>query len=162
MLLLIHKMGKIIYAELDEITFDKIKAARNASGMIDEKKMFKNLKEGDSVIFSCRNRKIEAYLKKIKIYNSIGEYLLENKDIKVLEINSRKPLKFLQLMSNIKPNGDIISPNKKIRIYEVDYHPYGDGDEDENNDNNSKTQDITNFIEALISNKHNCNDDDEY
>ena len=68
-------MGKKIYAELDKITFESIKKSRSANGMIDENKFFRGLKEGDSVIFSCNRKKIEAVLKKIKIYGSICEYL---------------------------------------------------------------------------------------
>ena len=33
-------MGKTIFAELDEITFNRIKTTKNMSGMIDEKKFF--------------------------------------------------------------------------------------------------------------------------
>ena len=71
-------MVKKIYAELDKITFESIKKSRSANGMIDENKFFRGLKEGDSVIFSCNQRKIEAVLKKIKKYNSISEYLKLN------------------------------------------------------------------------------------
>ena len=53
-------MGKIVYAELDKITFDKIKKSRTTNGMIDDNKFFKGLKEGDSVIFSCNRRKMEV------------------------------------------------------------------------------------------------------
>jgi ASC-1-like (ASCH) protein len=108
-------MGKKIYAELDKITFESIKKSRSANGMIDENKFFRGLKEGDSVIFSCNQKKIEAVLKKIKIYNSISEYLKLNSDIGMMEINSSKPMDFLNKMND-----------KKVKIYEVDYYPYGD------------------------------------
>jgi len=108
-------MGKKIYAELDKITFESIKKSRSANGMIDENKFFRGLKEGDSVIFSCNQKKIEAVLKKIKIYNSISEYLKLNSEIGMVEINSSKPMDFLNKMND-----------KKVKIYEVDYYPYGD------------------------------------
>ena len=83
--------------------------------MIDENKFFRGLKEGDSVIFSCNQKKIEAVLKKIKTYNSISEYLKLNAHIGMMEVNSSKPIDFLSKMND-----------KKVRIYEVDYYPYGD------------------------------------
>ena len=59
-------MGKKIYAELDKITFESIRKSRSSNWMIDENKFFRGLKEGDRVIFSCNQKKIEAVLKKIK------------------------------------------------------------------------------------------------
>jgi ASC-1-like (ASCH) protein len=115
-------MGKKIYAELDKITFDSIKKSRSANGMIDENKFFRGLKEGDSVIFSCNQKKIEAVLKKIKRYNSISEYLKMNAHIGMMEVNSSKPIDFLNKMSD-----------KKVKIYEVDYYPYGDDRDDKDN-----------------------------
>ena len=143
-------MGKIIYAELDEITFNRIRRNRNSSGMIDEKKLFKNLKEGDSIIFSCRGKKIEAYLKKIKICESIGEYLKENSEIGVLEINSKSPKQLLSMMD--EAGGE--KPKKKIRVFEVDYHPFGEDDEgsDNNDSNGNMPREISKIFEALISN----------
>jgi ASC-1-like (ASCH) protein len=85
-------MAKKIYAELDRITFDKIKKSRSANGMIDENKFFRGLKEGDSVIFSCNQRKIEAVLKKVKKYNSITDYLKLNAHIGMMEVNSANPI----------------------------------------------------------------------
>ena len=61
-------MGKVKFAELDKITFNRIKRTKNANGMIDEKKIFGGLSVGDSVVFSCEGKKIEAYLRNIKIY----------------------------------------------------------------------------------------------
>jgi len=116
-------MGKKIYAELDKITFDSIKKSRSANGMIDENKFFRGLKEGDSVIFSCNQKKIEAVLKKIKRYNSISEYLKMNAHIGMMEVNSSKPIDFLNKMSD-----------KKVKIYEVDYYPYGDDRDNKDND----------------------------
>ena len=81
-------MVKKIYAELDKITFESIKKSRSSNGMIDENKFFRGLKEGDSVIFSCNQKKIEAVLKKIKKYNSIAEYLKMNAHIGMMEVNT--------------------------------------------------------------------------
>ena len=157
-------MGKKVFAELDEITFNRIKNTKNTCGMVDEKKFFKKLNEGDSVIFSCRGKKIEAFLKKIKIYNSIGEYLKENKTINVLEINSRTPINFLSLMS-----GERDKNSKRVIIYEVDYHPYGEDDDNECDHDcdhdREKNDNITKFIEALINGGGSFrenNDDDEF
>ncbi len=147
-------MGKKIYAELDRITFDSIKKSRSANGMIDENKFFRGLKEGDSIIFSCNKRKIEAVLKKVKKYNSISEYLKMNPHIGMMEVNSSKPMDFLSKMND-----------KKVRIYEVDYYPYGDDDEAGggwgsnrlNNSRNPGNRELENFISALFG-----ADDDEY
>ena len=145
-------MGKKIYAELDRITFDSIKKSRSANGMIDENKFFRGLKEGDSVIFSCNKRKIEAVLKKVRKYNSISEYLKMNPHIGMMEVNSSKPMDFLSKMND-----------KKVRIYEVDYYPYGDDDEAGggaagggwgsnrlNNPENPENQELDDFILALF------------
>jgi ASC-1-like (ASCH) protein len=152
-------MAKKIYAELDRITFDSIKRSRSANGMIDENKFFRGLKEGDSVIFSCSRRKIEAVLKKIKKYNSIAEYLKMNPHIGMMEVNSSKPMDFLSKMND-----------KKVKIYEVDYYPYGD---DEScgasgagggagggwgSSANSGNRELENFISALFGGNI---DDDE-
>ena len=152
-------MAKKIYAELDRITFDSIKKSRSANGMIDENKFFRGLKEGDSVIFSCNQRKIEAVLKKIKKYNSISEYLKLNAQIGMMEVNSSKPLDFLNKMND-----------KKVKIYEVEYYPYGD--DNENNGagnggsgggwgNRNGDKELENFISALFGGNINNYDDDE-
>jgi len=158
-------MAKKIYAELDRITFDKIKKSRSANGMIDENKFFKGLKEGDSVIFSCNQRKIEAVLKKIKKYNSITDYLKLNANIGMMEVNSANPIDFLNIMND-----------KKVKIYEVDYYPYGDdsagddgggsaggggwGNGGKRNSSNSGDKDLENFISALFGGKMDDYDDE--
>lgn len=152
-------MGKTVFAELDEVTFNKIRTSRNMSGMVDEKKFFRKLSEGDSVIFSCRGKKIEAYLKKIRIYDTLGEYLKDNNEISVLEINSKNPLNFFSTLSSF--GGE---EKKRVKIYEVDYHPYGEDDDDENSSGNinSGPENIAKFIEALIGNSCiNKNKDDD-
>lgn len=139
------------FAELDRITFNRIRKSKNVNGMIDENKFFNGLSEGDSVIFSCDNRKIEAHLKAIKIYNSVGEYLKENDNLGVLEINSKSPIDFLSIMTDLKNEGR--SVNKKVRIYEVDYHPYGDDDEDDEEENDENTGgSLESFIKNLLEN----------
>jgi ASC-1-like (ASCH) protein len=163
-------MGKKIYAELDKITFDSIKKSRSANGMIDENKFFRGLKEGDSIIFSCNQKKIEAVLKKIKRYNSISEYLKLNAHIGMMEVNSAKPIDFLNKMND-----------KKVKIYEVDYYPYGDDRDEDNGDgsggggglvgggwgnnrrscSNSGDRELENFISALFGGNINNYDDDE-
>ena len=147
-------MGKKIYAELDRITFESIRKSRSSNGMIDENKFFRGLKEGDSVIFSCNQKKIEAVLKKIKKYNSISEYLKLNAQIGMMEVNSSKPIDFLNKMND-----------NKVKIYEVEYYPYGDDrdDRDDRDDgsgggwgsnrritSNSDEKDLENFISALF------------
>ena len=146
------------YAELDRITFDSIKKTRSANGMIDENKFFRGLKEGDSVIFSCNQMKIEAVLKKIKKYNSIAEYLKMNAHIGMMEVNSDKPLEFLNKMND-----------KKVKIYEVDYYPYGDDSGGggaiesgwKNNRLNSSDKELENFISALFGGNDDYGDDDD-
>jgi len=141
-------MGKKIYAELDRNTFDNIKRSRSANGMIDENKFFRGLKEGDSVIFSCNQRKIEAVLNKVKKYNSISEYLKLNSHIGMMEVNSSKPIDFFNKMNN-----------KKVMIYEVDYYPYGDDKDNDGgsgwgnsrrNDLQSSDKELEKFISALF------------
>lgn len=157
-------MGKKIYAELDKITFESIKKSRSANGMIDENKFFKGLKEGDSVIFSCNQKKIEAVLKKIKKYNSISEYLKMNSHIGMMEVNSSKPIDFLNKMND-----------KKVKIYEVDYYPYGDDKDSDNGggagggwgsnrkiNTNTSDKELESFISALFGgNMNNYDDYDE-
>ena len=144
-------MGKKIYAELDKITFESIKKSRSANGMIDENKFFRGLKEGDSVIFSCNQKKIEAVLKKIKKYNSIAEYLKMNAHIGMMEVNSSKPIDFLNKMND-----------KKVKIYEVDYYPYGDDNDSggwgSNRRINTNTSDRE--LESCISALFGGNNDD--
>jgi len=141
-------MVKKVYAELDSLTFERIKKSKNSNGMIDEKKFFRGLKEGDSVIFSCNSKKIEAYLKKIKNYKNIGEYLKENIELGMLEVNSNNPIDFLSYMNH-----------DKVRIYEVDYHPYDqydhddryDNDDQYDNDDNDDHDDANKILENFIS-----------
>ena len=148
-------MGRTVFAELDRITFSRIRNTKNASGMIDEDKFFKGLDVGDSVVFSCGGRKIEAYLRNIKIYESMGEYLKENKDMGVLEINSKNPMTLLNMMGSVTDK-----PKKRMRIFEVDYHPYGD-DEEEDVEEGGGGADIESFLQKILDASYN-KDDDEY
>ena len=155
-------MVKKIYAELDKITFESIKKSRSSNGMIDENKFFRGLKEGDSVIFSCNQKKIEAVLKKVKTYNSISEYLKLNAHIGMMEVNSSKPIDFLSKMND-----------KKVRIYEVDYYPYGDDRDGGGGDGggggwgssrnsvlNSSDKELEKFISTLFGGNIDNYDDD--
>lgn len=145
-------MGRTKFAELDRITFNRIRKTKNANGMIDEKRFFGDLSIGDSVVFSCDGRKIEAYLRDIKIYRTLGEYIKENGDNGVLEINSKNPLDFLNLMTQLK--GGEVKDNKRVRIFEVDYHPYGDDDDETEEDNigdGGEDANIEDFISSLLN-----------
>jgi hypothetical protein len=144
-------MGRKVFAELDKLTFNRIKRSKNINGMIDENKFFNGLNEGDSVIFSCDNRKIEAYLRAIKIYNSMGEYLKENDSVGVLEINSKSPVDFLSIMTSMKNEGRSVT--KRVRIFEVDYHPYGDDDDEEEEDDENTGGSLESFIKNLLENR---------
>ena len=144
-------MGRKVFAELDKLTFNRIKRSKNINGMIDESKFFNGLNEGDSVIFSCDNRKIEAYLRAIKIYNSMGEYLKENDSVGVLEINSKSPVDFLSIMTSMKNEGRSVT--KRVRIFEVDYHPYGDDDDEEEEDDENTGGSLESFIKNLLENR---------
>jgi hypothetical protein len=107
----------------------------------------------------------EAVLKKIKKYNSIAEYLKMNAHIGMMEVNSDKPLEFLNKMND-----------KKVKIYEVDYYPYGDDSNNgdgggggggaiesgwKNNRLNSSDKELENFISALFGENNDYYDDDD-
>lgn len=138
-------MGRTVFAELDRLTFSRIRNSKNASGMIDEDKFFKGLDIGDSVVFSCGNRKIEAYLRDIRIYSTMGEYLKENKDMGVLEINSKNPVSILGMMGTVRDK-----PQKRMRIFEVDYHPYGDEDDDDEAEKEGGSGDLESFLQKIM------------
>jgi len=144
-------MGRTKFVELDRRTFNRIRISKNANGMVDEKKFFGDMSIGDSVVFSCDGRKIEAYLKGIKIYNTLGEYIKENGEMGVLEINSKNPLDFLNMMTHLKEREK--SDGKRVRIFEVDYHPYGDDDNEEEEDKDNFGGDINleDFISSLLN-----------
>ena len=145
-------MGRTKFAELDKITFNQIKRTKNVNGMLDEKKFFGDLQIGDSVVFSCDGKKIEAYLRDIKIYRSLGEYIKENGEMGMMEISSKNPLDFLNIMTNISE--DNVKDSKRVRIFEVDYHPYGD-DDDEEEENNNGGENIEEFISSLLDAGYN-------
>ena len=150
-------MGRTKFAELDKITFNRIKKNKNPNGMIDENKFFGDLNIGDSVVFSCDGRKIEAYLKGIKIYNTLGQYIKDNKEMGVLEINSSNPISLLDMISHLKEGNSDIESRKKVRIFEVDYHPYGEEEEDDEEENNfgGNGADFESFISSLLDGKFN-------
>jgi len=152
-------MGRTKFAELDKITFNRIIKTKNPNGMIDENKFFGDLSIGDSVVFSCDGKKIEAYLKGIKIYNTLGQYIKENGEMGVLEINSANPISLLDMISHLKEGDSNVK--KRVRIFEVDYHPYGDSDEEEDDNREEEDNfggngaDFESFISSLLDGKFN-------
>ena len=144
-------MVKTIFAEIDELTFNRIKLCDCYNGMIDEKKLFSKLNVGDSIIFSYKNNRIEGFIKKINIFNSISEYLQLNTEIESIEYNGNNQVEFLAVMNDLN--------KKKLRIYDVDYHPY---DNDNTNNIKQQTDIIAKFLDSLAAknNKYTDNDDD--
>ena len=107
-------MAKKIYIELDNYVFEKIKMDTETNGIIDEKKYFKNLKKGDSVIFSSYNDQIEAKLVDIIIYNSLDK-LIKDINLPYFSLVCNDPNKAISIIKSIEYN------NKKIRLYKVKY-----------------------------------------
>lgn len=124
-------MGKTIFVEIDQITFNYLKRQDKERVRIDEQKFFKNLNKGDSVVFNCNNKKIEGFVKDIKIYNTLSDYLNE-KDLNSLMIDCKNPLEMVGIIDNLKDS------NKKLRFFEIDYHPYGEDDGEEEDDKSKK------------------------
>lgn len=69
-----------------------------------------------------------------------------NPHIGMMEVNSSKPMDFLSKIND-----------KKVRIYEVDYYPYGDdeagggwGSNRLNNSGNPGNRELEDFISALF------------
>jgi hypothetical protein len=146
-------MVKTIFMEIDELSFNRIKLCDcSYSGMIDEKKLFSKLNVGDSIIFSYKNNRIEGCIKKINIFNSIQEYLQLNTEIKTIEYNGNNQSTFLTVMND--------QNKKKVRIYDVDYHPY---DNNTNYQNNIKNQSdiISKFLDSLAAKNNKYTDDDD-
>lgn len=101
------------FVEIDERTYELItKNKEKEKGILDEKKLFKNLAKGDSAILCYKDKKIEAFIKSIDIYNDIGQYLFERK-LDKFALNCTDSLQFMDIIS-----GNV---NKKIRIFDVEY-----------------------------------------
>ena len=107
-------MAKTIYIELDNYIFEKIKMDTETNGIIDEKKYFKNLEKGDSVIFSSYNDQIEAKLIDIIIYNSLDK-LIKDINLPYFSLICNDPNKAISIIKSIESN------KKKIRIFKVKY-----------------------------------------
>ena len=99
------------FVEIDEKTYELI-TKNKEKGILDEKKLFKNLRKGDSAILCYKDKKIEAYIKSIDIFNDIGHYLFEKKLDKI-SLNCTDSLQFMDIIS--------CNENKKIRIFDVEY-----------------------------------------
>ena len=81
----------------------------------------------------------------------MGEYLKENDNVGVLEINSKSPVDFLSIMTSMKNQGRSVT--KRVRIFEVDYHPYGDDDDEEEEDDENIGGSLESFIKNLLENR---------
>ena len=145
-------MGKRLYEEVDEKTFDYIKRCKDENGFVDCNKLFRNINVGDTIIFSYKNNKIEAQLKKINIYNSLKD-MLDKTHIKTIEYNGRNPFEFLEIINN--------KSRKRFRVYDVDYYE-DKTDEDNNRPKRNVPKEITNMIESIIKkDDDNIWDDDD-
>ena len=94
-------------------TFQYIKRCKNNNGFVDCNKLFRKISVGDTIIFSCKNNKIEAQLKKVNIYKSLQE-MLDSTSVKTIEYNGVNPFEFLEIINN--------KSKKKFRVYDVDYY----------------------------------------
>ena len=92
-------MGKRVFEDVDEKTFQYIKRCKNDNGFVDCHKLFKKISVGDTIIFSYKNNKIEAHLKKVNIYKSLNE-MLDITKIKTIEYNGGNPFEFLEIVNN--------------------------------------------------------------
>jgi ASC-1-like (ASCH) protein len=145
-------MGKRVFEEVDDKTFQYIKRCKNDNGFVDCHKLFRKISVGDTIIFSCKNNKIEAQLKKVNIYKSLNE-MLDSTSVKTIEYNGVNPFEFLEIIND--------KSKKKFRVYDVDY--YDDKtDEDNNCSKRNIPKEISNMIESIIKkDDDNIWDDDD-
>ena len=92
-------MGKRVFEEVDEKTFQYIKRCKNDNGFVDCHKLFRKISVRDTIVFSCKNNKIEAHLKKVNIYKSLNE-MLDSTNVKTIEYNGVNPFEFLEIINN--------------------------------------------------------------
>ena len=145
-------MGKRVFEDVDEKTFQYIKRCKNDNGFVDCHKLFKKISVGDTIIFSCKNNKIEAHLKKVNIYKSLKD-MLDNTQIKTIEYNGVNPFEFLEIINN--------KSQKRFRVYDVDYYEEKT-DEDNNRPKRNIPKEISNMIESIIKkDDNNIWDDDD-
>ena len=143
-------MGKHVFEEVDETTFQYIKRCKNENGLIDCHKLFKKISIGDTIIFSYKNNKIEAHLKKVNIYKSLNE-MLDTTKIKTIEYNGGNPFEFLEIVNN--------KSKKRFRVYDVDY--YEEKIDEDNRPKRKIPNEIANMIESIIKKNDNDWDDDD-
>jgi len=144
-------MGKRLYEDVDEKTFQYIKRCKNDNGFVDCHKLFRKISVGDTIIFSCKNNKIEAQLKKVNIYKSLKD-MLDNTSVKTIEYNGVNPFEFLEIINN--------KSQKRFRVYDVDYYE-DKSDEDNNRPKRNVPKEISNMIESIIKKNDNIWDDDD-
>ena len=143
-------MGKRVFEDVDEKTFQYIKRCKNENGLIDCHKLFRKINVGDTIVFSYKNNKIEACLKKINIYKSLNE-MLDSTQIKTIEYNGVNPFEFLEIINN--------KSQKRFRVYDVDY--YEEKIDDDNiRPKRNVPKEISNMIESII--KKDDDDDDDW
>lgn len=145
-------MGKRIFEEVDEKKFQYIKHCNNNNGFVDCYKLFSKINVGDTIVFTCKNKKIEAYLKKINIYKSLNE-MLDIIDIKTIEYNGVNSFEFLEIVNN--------KSKKRFRVYDVDYYDEKT-DEDNNKPKKKIPKEISNMIESILKKKDDDWDDDDW
>jgi ASC-1-like (ASCH) protein len=144
-------MGKHVFEEVDEKTFQYIKRCKNENGLIDCHKLFKKISVGDTIIFSYKNNKIEAHLKKVNIYKSLNE-MLDITKIKTIEYNGGNPFEFLEIVNN--------KSKKRFRVYDIDY--YEEKIDEDNRPKRKIPNEIANMIESIIKKNDNDWDDDDW
>ena len=144
-------MGKRLYEEVDEKTFQYIKRCKNDNGFVDCHKLFRKMSVGDTIVFSYKNNKIEAHLKKVNIYKSLND-MLDTTQIKTIEYNGVNPFEFLEIINN--------KSQKRFRVYDVDYYEEK-SDEDNNRPKRNVPKEISNMIESIIKKNDNIWDDDD-
>jgi len=144
-------MGKHFFEEVDEKTFQYIKRCKNENGLIDCHKLFKKISIGDTIIFSYKNNKIEAHLKKVNIYKSLNE-MLDITKIKTIEYNGGNPFEFLEIVNN--------KSKKRFRVYDIDY--YEEKIDEDNRPKRKIPNEIANMIESIIKKNDNDWDDDDW
>jgi ASC-1-like (ASCH) protein len=147
-------MGKRLYEEVDDKTFQYIKRCKNDNGFVDCHKLFRKISVGDTIVFSYKNKTIEAQLKKINIYKSLNE-MLDSTNVKTIEYNGVNPFEFLEIINN--------KSRKKFRVYDVDYYEEK-MDEDNNRPKRNVPKEISNMIESIIKKDDNniWDDDDDW
>ena len=147
-------MGKRVFEDVDEKTFQYIKRCKNDNGFVDCHKLFRKISVGDTIVFSYKNKTIEAQLKKINIYKSLNE-MLDSTNVKTIEYNGVNPFEFLEIINN--------KSRKKFRVYDVDYYEEK-MDEDNNRPKRNVPKEISNMIESIIKKDDNniWDDDDDW